>query len=193
MNTSAIIEAFLFSEGGPIRKTRLAQLAGVSSKDLETQLDELHKRLSGGLTLVRTETEAALVIGKDASDAVRDARKKELGQEIGDAGLEVLSIILYRGPSTRAKIDYIRGVNTSSTVRNLLARGLLERAGNPLDGREYIYRPTSELLAYLGVSEGQELPEYATISRELAAFESREEHENKHASTSDPMHDGGAL
>jgi segregation and condensation protein B len=189
---SSTIEAFLFSEGGPVRKTRLAQLVGVSAADLEKHLDELQGRLSGGLTLVRTETEAALVIGKEASEAVRESRKKEMGEEIGDAGLEVLAIILYRGASTRAQIDYVRGVNTASTVRNLLARGLLERVGNPLDGREYIYRPTTELLAHLGVSEVKDLPEYAIISRELATFESQRDHSNMHASTTDPINNGGA-
>lgn len=168
---TSIVEAFLFSEGGAIRKSRLAQLAGVSLQELEPLLETLSARLTGGLALVRTDTEAALVISRDASDAVRDAHKKELGEEIGDAGLEVLAIILYRGASTRAQIDYIRGVNTSSTIRNLLSRGLLERAGNPLDGREYIYRPTSELLAHLGVEEGKDLQDYDKIHEDLAAFE----------------------
>ncbi len=136
---------------------------------------------------MRSETEVALVIGKDASDAVREARKRELGEEIGDAGLEVLAIILYRGPSTRAKIDYIRGVNTASTIRALLARGLLERAGNPLDGREYEYRATTELLAHLGVSEGKELPEYAAMSGELATFEQQQ----SNALSGGPSREGG--
>jgi segregation and condensation protein B len=172
---NSIVEAFLFSEGGPIRKSRLSQLVNATPEELEKILDELSQRLSGGLTLVRTETEAALVISKGASEAVREAQKKELGEEIGDAGLEVLAIVLYRGSSTRAQIDYIRGVNTASTVRNLLARGLLERAGNPLDGREYIYRPTSELLAHLGVREGKELPEFEKIASELTNFEKRDD------------------
>ena len=97
--------------------------------------------------------------------------EKELSREIGEAGLEVLAIVLYRGPSTRSQIDYIRGVNTSSTVRTLLARGLIERASNPNDSREYLYRPTTELLAHLGVSGVTDLPDCATISSELAAFE----------------------
>ena len=168
---SSVIEAFLFSEGGPMRKSRLAQLAGISATELEVALDVLQDRLTGGLALIRTETEAALAISRTASDAVRDAQKKELGLEIGDAGLEVLAIVLYRGQSTRAQIDYIRGVNTSSTIRNLLARGLLERTGNPLDGREYLYRGTAELQAHLGVKEGKDLPEFAKITKELASFE----------------------
>lgn len=174
-NVSNQIEALLFSEGGSMKKTRLAQLIGVASQELETALEELSVSLTGALTLVRTDNEVALVISDSVRAVVKKAHEKELGREIGDAGLEVLAIILYRGASTRAEIDYIRGVNTSSTIRNLLARGLLERAGNPLDGREYLYRPTTELLAHLGVTTGQELPDYSSISSELAAFEKRQE------------------
>jgi segregation and condensation protein B len=170
---TSIIEAFLFSEGGPIRKTRLMQLTNMNAAELEQTLQELSARLTGGLTLVQNETEAALVIAAGASSAVKEAQRKELGDEIGEAGLEVLSIILYRGPSTRAQIDYIRGVNTSSTMRNLLSRGLIERVGNPLDGREYIYRPTTELMAYLGVKTLTELPDFEKISTELKQFENQ--------------------
>src|SRR3989344_2301716 len=87
----------------------------------------------GTLTLIKTDTEVSLAVSEHSSPAVQKAYERELSEEIGDAGLEVLSIVLYRGPSTRAQIDFIRGVNTSWTIRNLLTRGLLERTGNPED------------------------------------------------------------
>lgn len=165
-------QAFLFSEGGEIPYKKLASLLACSDADLKAALDTLAGRLQGsGLALIRTETSAALAASKETGEVVREALKRELERDIGDAGLEVLSIVLYRGASTRARIDYVRGVNTSSTLRNLLARGLLERVENPSDAREYLYRPTIELLAHLGVREGAELPEYATIVAELSAFE----------------------
>ena len=187
------IQALLFSEGGSMTKKRISQLLGIDTTLLKNDLSDLSKSLEGsGLSLVVSDTEAALVVSSEARDAVRSAQEKDLGREIGDAGLEVLAIILYRGPSTRAQIDYIRGVNTSSTVRNLLARGLLERAGNPEDGREYIYRATTDLLAHLGVRNGQELPEYATISSELANFEKTQEPLTEHADATDTVHDEGS-
>lgn len=167
-------QAFLFSEGGALTLRKLAQLLEIKEPELRPVLDALGERLAGtGLALVRTDTEASLVVDKDTSPAVQKAFERELGREIGDAGLEVLAIVLYRGPSTRSQIDYIRGVNTSSTIRNLLARGLVERTGNPEDGREYLYRPTVELLAHLGVRDRTELPNHAEIIAELNAFESR--------------------
>jgi segregation and condensation protein B len=166
------LEAFLFAEGGSLSRKKLLQLLECKSEELNSAVAELSTSLDGrGISLVQTETEIALVVASSTQSALEKAFEKELGREIGEAGLEVLAIVLYRGASTRAQIDYVRGVNSSTSVRTLLARGLLERTGNPDDAREYLYRPTTELLAYLGITAAQELPEYATIRGELASFE----------------------
>lgn len=173
-------EAFLFSEGGAIAFPKLSKLLECSKSELASALDALKGRLeNGGTTLILTETEASLAVSASASATVEQAFEKELGREIGSAGLEVLAIILYRGPSTRAHIDYIRGVNTSWTIRTLVARKLLERTANPDDAREFLYRPTTELMAHLGVTSAGELPDYASIKSELAAFESAKEPESE--------------
>ena len=167
------IQAFLFSEGGSLTLRKLMSHLEVQEPELRAALDELQEHLEGsGLTLIRSETEATLAVSSQTSAVLQKAYQAELGREIGDAGLEVLAIVLYRGPSTRSQIDYIRGVHTSSTIRTMLARGLLERTGNPEDGREYFYRPTVELLSHLGVRRVEELPNYQEIVGELAAFES---------------------
>ncbi len=170
------IEAFIFVEGGSLSIKRLIQLTNTDDVQVRAALTELARRRDGsGLMLVQTDTDATLAAAPKESEILRSNYEKELGREVGDAGLEVLAIILYRGPSTRAQIDYIRCVNTSSTIRTLLARGLITRAGNPLDGREYVYRPTVELLAHIGAAHVQDLPEYDTISSELKAFEEIEQ------------------
>ena len=171
---SARAESFLFSEGGTLTLRKLAQLLEVQEPQLQEALTSLSARLEGtGLALIKTDAEVSLAVAKETSPAIQKAYERELGHEIGGAGLEVLAIVLYRGPSTRAQIDYIRGVNTSSSIRNLLARGLLERTGNPEDGREYLYRPTVELLSHLGVRDRTELPNHTEIVAELTAFEAQ--------------------
>lgn len=170
------IEALLFTEGGSLTYKKLGQLLECTEDELRAGLSELEqKRASSGLALVKTETEVALTVAPAAAETIGKAFEREVGKEIGDAGLEVLAIILYRGPSTRSQIDYIRGVNTSSTIRALSARGLLERIPNPHDAREYLYRPTTELIAYLGVTDATKLPEYVKIASELAAFEAQQQ------------------
>lgn len=171
-NRSAVIEALLFTEGGSMTRKKLASQIGCKESELAEPLQTLREHLqNGGLTLIETESEISLAVAPIASETVREALKRELSRDIGDAGLEVLAIVLYCGPVSRARIDYIRGVNTSSTLRNLIARGLLEREGNPDDAREYLYKPTVELLAHLGVGSVKELPEYDAITRELSTFE----------------------
>lgn len=163
--------ALLFAEGGALTYTNLAKTLGCGETELRQALDTLAEALKGsGLALIRSDTEAVLALAGDVKNAVVKKATEAYESDIGTAGLEVLAILLYEGPSTRASIDYIRGVNSTSTIRNLLQRGLIERSGNPEDGREYIYRPTTDLLAHLGIAKREDLPEYDTMSGELAAF-----------------------
>jgi segregation and condensation protein B len=186
LDNASRLEVLLFSEGGPVPKKRLMQLLELDTKALTDVVSALRASREGsGLALVETENEVALTVAPDAAETVEKAFEKELGREIGDAGLEVLAILLYTGPSTRARIDYIRGVNTSWTIRALAARGLVERIPNPEDAREYLYRPTTELLAHIGADRLEHLPEYAKIAGELAAFEQKRGPFEDHADTRD--------
>lgn len=170
---AARAEAFLFTEGEPMAQGRLKKLLSCTDEELRLALVGLsNKHEGGGLTLIQTDKEISLAVSPLCSPAIRAENEREHEREIGDAGLEVLAILLYRGPRTRSQIDYIRGVNTSTTLRTLLSRGLALRTENPSDSREYLYRPTAELLAHLGVSDLKNLPDYEKISEELAAFES---------------------
>ena len=183
---AARAQAFLLAEGGSISLRKLTQLLRVDEKATRGALEEVSAKLEGtGISLVRTDREVCLSTASRVADAIREAFEDSLRHEIGSAGLEVLAILLYRGASTRARIDYIRGVNTSSTIRLLLSRGLVERVLNPLDGREYLYRPTTEILAHLGVRAAEELPDYDTIRTELAAFETTQSTFDEHGNTAD--------
>jgi len=78
---------------------------------------------------------------------------------------------LYRGALSRAQIDFIRGVNSSQTLRTLAMRGLVRKIPNPKDERSFLYEPTTELLAELGVSQIADLPEFETIREKLRTLE----------------------
>jgi len=170
-NPSSTLEALLFAEGGPLTTKKLCSILSCDAGTLDGYLNTLSAQLDGrGIALVRTETEVALAVSPALRDVVAETLLKEQDRDIGDAGLEILAVLLYEGPSTRAAIDHIRGVNSSSTLRTLISRGLAERVANPTDAREYVYRPTIELLTHLGIRDGKELPDYATIANELAAF-----------------------
>ncbi len=75
---------------------------------------------------------------------------------------------MYGNDVTRAKIDYIRGVNSSFTLRALLVRGLIERKG---DKNRFIYSPSMDLLSNLGVGKIADLPDYEKINSEIRKAE----------------------
>lgn len=168
--TATHIEALLFSLGRPLSRAELIKQLGVDNATLEGALAELQNR-RGGVVVVDDGREVSLRTAPNAAEAVERVRREEYDRDIGKAGLEALSAILYRGPLSRAEIDFIRGVNSSQTLRTLTMRGLVRRVPNPRDERQYLYEPTIELLGQLGVASVKDLPDYEAVRVKLAELE----------------------
>ena len=177
-NLSKEIEAVLFFKNEAVKKKWLATTLKKGLDEVETALIELKTALSSrGMVLMELEDTVTLRSAPQYSKILSELRKEELSRDLGKAGLETLSIILYRSPVTRAEIDYIRGVNSSFIVRNLLVRGLVEKSSNPKDSRSFLYCPTFSLLSFLGIPNVNELPDYTKVREEIKQFkESQEEH-----------------
>ncbi len=155
------IEALLFLAGEPVKIKKLADLLGREEKEIEEGIGELEKTLENrGLRLVKKEGSVLLGTAPESSKYCRKLIKEELDKNIGRAGLETLAIILYKGDTGKADIDYIRGVNSSFTLRTLMIKGLVERSVNPKDKRSYIYSPSIELFRHLGISKREDLPKF---------------------------------
>ncbi len=168
MPLDVLIEAMLFYKATPLKKASLRKLFAVSEADFSHSLEQLRHRLEFGATrLVETETELSLTTAPELAEFVESLRKAELGGDIGKAGAETLSIILYREPISRAEIDRIRGVNSSFILRNLLVKGLVVREAA---GNSYQFSITPELLRHLGVSVKQELPRFSEFMTALDSF-----------------------
>lgn len=165
------IEALLFWKAEPVSIQRLSEWLKASSEEVVQAVGELEYTLkSRGIVLVRKEDEVMLGTAPEVSELIESLTKEELNRDLGKAGLETLSIILYYGPITRAEIDYIRGVNSTFVLRTLLIRGLVERVQNKADLRTFLYKPTFELLSHLGITDIAKLPDYETARSELEAF-----------------------
>ncbi len=165
------IEALLFALGRPLTRTELAELLTVSADDVSAAITLLKKDTSRGVVVVDDGTQVELRAAGEAAALIEQIRKEEYSREIGRAGLEVLSAILYRGPLARTEIDFIRGVNSSQTLRTLTMRGLVRRVPSGSNARTLVYEPTTELLATLGVAHVSELPDYAAVRDKLTALE----------------------
>lgn len=163
-DAASAIESILFVHGEPLAEKTMAQILDVSPKEIAAGLAELRRRLTGrGLTLIEKENAWQLVTHPDCAAAV-DALMWERHQEaLSRAALETLSIVAYKGPMTRADIDYIRGVNSSFALRTLLMRGLVERGENEKDARSFLYAVGFDFMKYLGIARLEDLPEYASL------------------------------
>ncbi|MFZ2038780.1 MAG: SMC-Scp complex subunit ScpB [Minisyncoccia bacterium] len=176
MNLENQIEAILFWKGEPVKIKKLAEILAVDESTISAALINLEKNLENrGLVLVHKEDEVTLGTAPDISPLIEKLTKEELIRDLGKAGLETLSIIIYKGPISRADIDYIRGVQSTFILRNLSIRGLVERVTNPKDQRSFLYKPTFELLQYLGVAKIEDMPEFEAVKTELATFEAEKQ------------------
>ncbi len=167
------IEALLFYKAEPMKIKELSKLLQSSEEKIKESVEILGKNLENrGINLVISGDKLELRTASEEANLIENIRREELSRDLGKAGSEVLAIILYKGHVTRSEIDYIRGVNSTFILRNLLIRGLIEKTSNPNDSRSYIYKTTTELLSFLGVTSVTDLPEYQKILSELKKFES---------------------
>jgi segregation and condensation protein B len=168
MELESKIEAFLFWKGEPQTEWEIAVAMRVDPSEIPPAILKLEESLRGrGVTLVRHGDKVMLGTSPEMSHFFEELRKEELNKDLSKAALETLSIILYKDSVTRSEINFIRGVNSGYILRNLEVRGLVERVTHKSDARMYVYKPTLELLSYLGVSSVKDLPQFETIQKTL--------------------------
>ncbi len=166
--------AVLFAAGEPLTKKELAGLLEVKGEELETTLKVLRQTVEvAGLALIETGEEVELRTSPEAAGLVQKLWESERSRDLGKASLETLAVVAYQQGATRGEIDWVRGVNSSASLRTLLLRGLVEGREDPSDKRRIRYTLTSEALAHLGLSRTSELPRYIELARDAkAAIES---------------------
>jgi segregation and condensation protein B len=162
----AALHALLFASGEPLEKKSIPTLLDISEKELKTILHALEVSLkNSGVVLVQTEHDVELRTTPDAAPIVKKLRESELARDLGKASLETLAVIAYQPGTSRSEIDWVRGVNSSASVRTLLLRGLVEGREDEHDKRRIRYTLTTEALAHLGIKSVDELPRKEELGR----------------------------
>ncbi|MDQ3245130.1 MAG: SMC-Scp complex subunit ScpB [bacterium] len=168
MNLENKIEAILFFKGEPVSLKKLMDILKISAEELNAIVFNLKKNLENrGIVLQDNNQELVLGTHPEVSDLIEDLQKEDINKDLSKASLETLSIILYKDGVSRAEIDYIRGVNSTFTLRLLAIRGLIEKISDKKDARKFIYNPSLLLLGYLGVSNVNELPDYEDVHNKI--------------------------
>lgn len=170
------IEAYLFWKGEPVTIKNLSKILDVDLEVVEQGLNILNENLNqdSGVVLIRYDDMITLGTHPDVNEFIENMIKDDLQKDLGKSALETLAIILYQGPVKRSDIDYVRGVNSQFILRNLLIRGLVTRVDDPSDERAFLYRPSLDLLAFLGITDIKQLPDFNEVAIKLSTFKAQE-------------------
>lgn len=158
----AAAEGILFAAGESVHIDRLC----LALETDRPRAEEALKRLGDyyaferrGIRLVRMEDNYQLCSAPEFAEIIRRAFEIRKAAKLSQPALEVLAIIAYYQPATRAQIDQIRGVDSVYTVGLLLDRKLIEECGRlQVPGRPRLYRTTETFLRSFHISSLEELP-----------------------------------
>ena len=164
------VEAILFASGEPVQTERVCVALGLERPAAEQILQRLMDYYAyerRGMRLLHMEDSWQLCSAPDHADAVRRAFEIRKPAKLSQPALEVLTIIAYNQPTTRAYVDQIRGVDSAYTIGLLLERKLIEECGRlQVPGRPRLYRTTKQFLRAFHLTSLEDLPEPPDIGGE---------------------------
>ncbi len=159
----SVLESILFASGEPVDVGRLAfalELDRETTGQLLQQLAGYYAYERRGMRLIRMDDSYQMVSAPEYGEVIRRAFEIRKPAKLSQSALEVLTIVAYYQPTTRAYIDQIRGVDSAYTVGLLLDRHLIEECGKlQVPGRPRLYRTTKDFLRAFHLSSLEELPE----------------------------------
>lgn len=158
----AAIEAIMFAYGEPITIEKLSEASGIDRETAVKLIDQLERRYNvqeSGLRILRINNGFQIAARAEYSENIKAALETRKQQPLSQAAMETLSIVAYNQPVTKAFVEQVRGIDSSSVVNTLVERNLLEEAGRlDLPGRPVAYRTTDNFLRCFGLSRIEELP-----------------------------------
>ena len=157
------MEGILFASGEPVAIDRICLALDIDRATAELVLQKLSDYYAyerRGIRLVRMEESYQLCSAPEYADVIRRAFEIRKPAKLSQPALEVLAIIAYYQPTTRAYVDQVRGVDSSYTVGLLLDRHLIEECGRlQVPGRPRLYRTTKAFLRAFHLNSLEDLPE----------------------------------
>ena len=157
------VEALVFASGEPVQVKRLCTALGLARPAVERALRDLRDYYAferRGIRLVQMEDAWQLCSAPEHGEVIRQAFEIRRPAKLSPPALEVLTVIAYYQPATRAYVDQIRGVDSAYTIGLLLDRELIEECGRlQAPGRPRLYRTTQRFLRAFHLSSLDDLPE----------------------------------
>ena len=161
-NLESCIEAVLFAAGYPVPYQKLSEVTGLSVREVKRLTEQIAKRYEDdthGIMLLCFKDTCQFCTKEQYAPYIREALSIRRGGNLSSSSMEVLAIVAYNQPVTRAFIDAVRGVDSNYAVNSLIDKELLTSVGR-LDapGRPVLYATTDKFLRVFGLSTLDDLP-----------------------------------
>ena len=164
------IEGILFASGEPVKTERICVALDMDRQTVEAVLQKLmdiYAYERRGMRILRMDDSWQMCSAPDYADIIRKAFEIRKPAKLSQPALEVLTIVAYYQPTTRAFVDQIRGVDSSYTMGLLQDRKLIEECGRlQVPGRPHLYRTTQQFLRAFHLNSLNDLPEMPDLGGE---------------------------
>ena len=142
-NIRGAIEAILFANGASVEFSRIAQALEISEKKVKEHISALiddYEASGRGITIVLLDNSCQMVSKKEFAPQIRTVMDLRRNTPLSQAALEVLAVVAYNQPVTKAFVEQVRGVDCSGVIGSLTTKGLVEEKGRlELPGRPLLY------------------------------------------------------
>ena len=161
-NLEACIEAVVFAAGYPVPYEKLSAVTGIGVREVKNLAQRIAKKYAEdqhGILLLTFKDSCQFCTKEQYATYVREALGIRRGGNLSNSSMEVLAVVAYNQPVTRAFIDAVRGVDSNYAVSSLIDKELIVATGR-LDapGRPLLYGTTEKFLRVFGLSTLDELP-----------------------------------
>jgi len=167
--TESVVEAVLFASDEPLSEDRLADIVGITAKQIRDNVKSLNDKYQQNNNAFRIEQIAGGYQMQTLSCYslwLKKLTRVRSDHKLSPASLETLAIIAYKQPIIRADIEAIRGVAVGDVVRNLMEKGLVKIAGRAeVLGRPMLYGTTKKFLEVFGLNSIKDLPKAEDLKK----------------------------
>lgn len=156
------IEAILFASGTPVEVDRIVRALELDTATVTQCIDELinlYSDAKNGIKIVRLNNSVQMCSNKEYGTYVRKVMDMKKNTPLSQAAMEVLAIVAYNQPVTKAFVEQVRGVDCSGVLGSLCVKGLVEEKGRlELPGRPLLYGTTEHFLRCFSIENLEGLP-----------------------------------
>ena len=155
-----ILESILFVARKPLSAEEMGEVIGYNPILIKQLLDDLITEYdSRGINIVKVAGGYLMGTRHENAEHVHKILHKKVETTLSPQALEVLAIIAYKQPVTRAEIERIRGVNSDGPIDTLVSKRLVTDLGrSEAPGRPFLYGTTNEFLRHFGIENLETLP-----------------------------------